>query len=79
MWTWTESLLWMVVYMLRVVDQRLVWHKGAKAKMPGWRDFPWSSETSGGSTRKLGDRGDLTNDEVERFLDTIRPPRPDDS
>lgn len=68
----------MVVYLLQVLDQRLVWQKGTKPKMPKWRDFPWSTESTGsGSSRKLGDRGDLTNDEVERFLETIRPPRPD--
>ena len=41
-----------------------------------WRGFPWSSETRDKSTRKLGDRGDLTNEQVEKWLDSIRPPQP---
>lgn len=77
-WTWTEALLWQAVYLLQVVDQRLVWQKHGKPKMPKWRDFPWSTETKGGGTKKkLGDRGDLTNEQVEAWLDTIRPPRSD--
>lgn len=76
-WTWTDSMLWMIVYLLQVLDQRLVWQKGTKPKMPKWRDFPWSTEAKGSGSRKLGDRGDMTNEDVEKFLETIRPPRPD--
>ena len=76
-WTWTEALLWMVVHLLQVIDQRLVWQKRGKPKMPKWRDYPWSTETRDKSTKKLGDRGDLTNEQVEAWLDKIRPPKPD--
>ncbi|KAA0916465.1 hypothetical protein [Dietzia sp. ANT_WB102] len=75
-WTWTESLLWMIVYLLQVIDQRLVWQKRAKPKMPKWTTYPWSTEsTSGSGSKKLGDRGELTNEQVEAWLDTIRPPQ----
>lgn len=67
-------MLWMIVYLLQVLDQRLVWQKRGKPKMPKWKTFPWSTESAGGS-KKLGDRGDLTNEEVERWIDSIRPPK----
>ena len=79
MWTWNEALLWMIVHLLQVIDQRLVWHKGAKGanpKMPKWRDYPWVDGPRDRAKKKLGDRGDMTNDEVEAWLDTIRPPQP---
>lgn len=69
--------MWRINYLLEVLDQRLIWQKRVKPKMPKWRDFPWSKEAKGGggSSKKLGDRGDLTNEQVEAWLDTIRPPK----
>ena len=75
-------MLWMIVHLLQVIDQRLVWQKQGRknlAKMPKWRDFPWSTETNDKSTKKLGDRGDLSNEQVEAWLESIRPPRKTDT
>lgn len=65
-WTNVESLLWQLVYYVRVLDQRLVWHKGKRAKWPKWLQFPWSREEL-----KMGDRGEASTEDVLGYLASI--------
>ncbi len=71
-WQWTnvEALLWQAIYYLRVLDQRLVWHRGKRAKWPKWAEFPWSDDQI-----HLGNRGEATTEQVLAYLDSIAPPK----
>ncbi|MFI2216523.1 hypothetical protein ACH47B_06525 [Rhodococcus sp. NPDC019627] len=69
-WTVTDALLWQAVYYLRVLDQRLVWHRGKRAKWPKFSEFPWSR-----SDVQLGNRGDATTEQVLAYLESIAPPK----
>lgn len=72
-WTWTEALLWRLGYFLEVIVKLLIWQKdGKKPKFPKWRDYPWAKAE--GSTH-YGDRGDLTNEDIERWVDSLHPHR----
>ena len=68
LWTWTEALLWQQIHMLKVIDQRLVWQKRKKPKMPKFRPFPWSKDE-----KKLGSLGGKSASKALQILRSLRP------
>ncbi|WP_010541906.1 hypothetical protein [Dietzia alimentaria] len=67
-WTWSEALAWQQIHMLKIIDQRLVWQKRKKPKMPKWRQYPWTRDE-----KKLGDRGGKSASKAIEVLRSLRP------
>lgn len=69
-WRNLESLVWQLVYYVRVLDQRLVWTKGKRPKWPKWVQYPWSRNEV-----TLGDRGEASTEDVLAYLKSLAPPK----
>lgn len=67
-WTWNEALAWQQIHLLKVIDQRLVWQKRKKPKMPKWRQFPWTKDE-----KKLGSLGGKSPGKALALLRSLRP------
>lgn len=68
LWTWNEALAWQQIHMLKVIDQRLVWQKRKKPKMPKFQPFPWSKDE-----KKLGSLGGKSASKALQVLRSLRP------
>ena len=71
-WTSQHALLWTVAQLLMVQDAHAIQIAGGKARVPAWREYPWT-KSGQQSQRTLGQRGALTDDQVKRWLDSMRP------
>lgn len=68
LWTWNEALQWQQIHLLKVIDQRLVWQKRKKPKMPKFRPYPWSKDE-----KKLGNLGGKSASKALEVLRSLRP------
>lgn len=64
--------MWAVAQLVMVLDAHTVQAAGGKAKTPPWREFPWTASKDK-TQRTLGQRGRLTDAQVKRWLDSLRP------
>lgn len=71
-WTSQHALLWTIAQLLMVRDAHAIQIGGGKAKTPTWREFPWT-KTAERVKRTLGQRGRLTDEQVKKWLDAMRP------
>lgn len=70
-WTWTEWLLWQMLFMLEWVGVRIARSNGdSRAKMNRDKplEYPWSEDTN---VERYGDRGDLTPAQAKAILDAL--------
>lgn len=67
-WTNVEALLWQLIHHVKILDQRLVWHRGKRPRWPKWLQFPWSRNAV-----QIGDRGEATTEEVLAYLRSMSP------